>query len=75
TRKLNLADESQKRLSENIAASERRYRELFDYSQAFICTHDAEGIITAVNKTAQLMLGYPEEAMIGRPLALLIPPE
>ncbi|MCV4726408.1 hypothetical protein OFD51_35780, partial [Escherichia coli] len=26
TRKLNLADESQKRLSENIAASERRYR-------------------------------------------------
>lgn len=75
TRKLHLVYAQQQQLAETIAASEARYRELFDYSQGFICTHDSAGIITAVNKTAQIMLGYPEEAMIGRPLALLIPPE
>lgn len=75
TRKLHLVYTQQQQLAETIAASEARYRELFDYSQGFICTHNSAGIITAVNKTAQIMLGYPEEAMIGRPLALLIPPE
>lgn len=75
TRKLHLVYTQQQQLAETIAASEARYRELFDYSQGFICTHNSSGIITAVNKTAQIMLGYPEEAMIGRPLALLIPPE
>lgn len=75
TRKLHLVYAQQQQLAETIAASEARYRELFDYSQGFICTHNSAGIITAVNKTAQIMLGYQEEAMIGRPLALLIPPE
>jgi len=75
TRKLHLVYAGQQQLVEKLAASEASYRELFDYSQGFICTHDPAGVITAINKTAQNTLGYSEDAMVGRPLSMLIPPE
>ena len=48
--------------------SERRYRELVEYSLGLICTHDLTGIILSINPAAANSLGYRPEDGIGRNL-------
>jgi PAS domain-containing protein len=38
-----------KKIEERIQISEKRYRDLFNYSQAIICTHNLEGTLLTVN--------------------------
>jgi len=40
-----------KRIEEQVVRSEKRYRDLFNYSQALICTHQLDGKIISVNPT------------------------
>ena len=48
--------------------SERRYRELVEYSLGLICTHDLTGTILSINPAAAISLGYQPEDGIGQNL-------
>ena len=54
--------------SDALRDSERRYRELVEYSLGLICTHDLTGIILSINPAAANSLGYTPEEGIGRNL-------
>ncbi|MCS3797871.1 ATP-binding protein [Niastella sp. OAS944] len=65
----------QKRAEEYIQLSEKKYRDLFNYSQAWICTHDLQGKLLSVNPAASLALDYTAGEMVGRQLMEFIPQE
>jgi PAS domain S-box-containing protein len=54
--------------SDALRDSERRYRELVEYSLGLICTHDLAGRILSINPAAANSLGYRPEDGIGRNL-------
>jgi PAS domain S-box-containing protein len=54
--------------------SERRYRELVEYSLGLICTHDLTGIILSINPAAARSLGYAPADGIGRNLREFLSP-
>ena len=62
-----------KEYEEKMRRSENRYRDLYNYSQALICTHDMDGKLLAVNPAVCRALGYAEEEMLGRNLREFIP--
>ncbi len=62
-----------KLFEEQIKRKEKRYRDLFNYSQALICTHDLEGKILSVNPSLCTALGYGAEEMQGKNLSEFIP--
>jgi PAS domain S-box-containing protein len=62
-----------KEFEEKIRRSEKRYRDLFNHSQALICTHNMNGRLLAVNPEISRVLGYKEEEMIGRNIQEFIP--
>ncbi|RIJ41566.1 PAS domain-containing hybrid sensor histidine kinase/response regulator [Pontibacter oryzae] len=53
---------------EALQSSEKKYRDLINYSQAYICTHDLNGVIQSANPYLLNMLGYTNEEMIGHSL-------
>jgi hypothetical protein len=65
----------QKRAEEYIQLSEKKYRDLFNYSQAWICTHDLNGRLLSVNPAASLAMDYTAGEMVGRQLLEFIPEE
>src|ERR1700759_847714 len=58
---------------EKVKLSEKRYRDLFNYSQALICTHDMNGLLLTVNPAIRRVLGYKEEELVGKNIRLIIP--
>lgn len=56
-----------------VERNERRYRELFEHTLGLICTHDADGILLAVNPAAANALGYAIAELVGRSLAEFMP--
>ncbi|HET6432930.1 PAS domain S-box protein [Dyella sp.] len=56
-----------------LEASERRFRQLFQYSLGLICTHDYEGVLLSVNPAAARALGYSIGELLGRSLAEFMP--
>src|SRR4029453_9577266 len=54
--------------------SERRYRELVEYSLGLICTHDLAGTILSINPAAAQSLGYRCDDGIGRNLPEFLQP-
>ncbi|RFM29440.1 PAS domain S-box protein [Deminuibacter soli] len=62
-----------KKIEEQILLSERRYRDLFNYSQAMICTHDMEGRLLEVNPAFCETLELTETQLTGSLLQSLIP--
>lgn len=67
-------DITERRLSEEaLKSSEKKYRELIKYSQAYICTHDMKGHLLTVNPYLIETLGYTEEEMIGQKLSNFFP--
>lgn len=61
-----------KRIQDQIAISEKRYRDLYNYSQAIICTHDVNGKFLSVNPSFTSILGYSEEEVIGKNISDLL---
>jgi PAS domain S-box-containing protein len=55
--------------------SERRYRELVEYSLGLICTHDLTGVILSINPAAANSLGYRPADGIGRNLRDFLSPD
>lgn len=64
-----------KKFEEKIQLSEKRYRDLFNYSQALICTHDLEGNFLSVNPSMLEITGYEEHEIIGKNLKEFLLPE
>ena len=62
-----------KEFEEKVRVHEKRYRDLFNHSQALICTHDMEGKLLTVNPATCKLLGFEETEMLGRNLAEFIP--
>ena len=62
-----------RKFEEKVRFSEKRYRDLFSYSQALICTHDMEGTLLTINPEVSKTLGYSEEEMLGRKIQAFIP--
>jgi diguanylate cyclase (GGDEF)-like protein/PAS domain S-box-containing protein len=56
-----------------LEASERRFRNLFQYSLGLICTHDMDGVLLSINPAAAHSLGYAVNELIGCSLSELIP--
>src|SRR5579863_92003 len=69
TSSLARAGAERQRAVEALAGSERRYRDLFEASPSFICTHDTAGVLVGVNPAAATALGYPQQEMSGRRFA------
>ena len=46
-----------------------------EYSDDAIITKNLDGIVTSWNRSAERLFGYSAEEMIGRPVALLMPPD
>ena len=69
-------DISQRHASEvALKQSEERYQSVIESSDDAIITKSLDGIITGWNPAATRLLGYSEVEAIGRPVALLFPPE
>ncbi|HET6254476.1 MAG TPA: PAS domain S-box protein [Puia sp.] len=62
-----------KEFEEKVRVHEKRYRDLFNHSQALICTHDLDGKLLTVNPATCRILGYEESEMLGRNLGEFIP--
>jgi PAS domain S-box-containing protein len=64
-----------KKIENRIQLSEKRYRDLFNYSQAIICTHDLQGNFLTVNPALCESVGYTEEEITSKNLRDILPPE
>jgi len=62
-----------KHIEERILLGERKYREIFNYSQVWICTHKLDGELISVNPSACSLLGYAEHELVGMNLIKLLP--
>ncbi len=62
-----------KKIEEQLKINEKRFRDLFNYSQAFICTHDLDGKIITMNPAMCELLGYSEEELVDKMLTDFIP--
>ena len=62
-----------KKIEEQVVISEKRYRDLFNYSQALICTHGLNGKILTTNPAILHAMQYTEAEMIGKSIKEFIP--
>ncbi len=62
-----------KKAEEAIHRSEKRYRDLIQYSLALICTHDLEGRLLSVNPAISAAVQFSEAEMIGRKISEFMP--
>lgn len=62
-----------KQIEDKVLVNEKRYRDLFNYSQALICTHDLEGKLLSVNPAICNIIGYTSEELIGRNIKEFVP--
>lgn len=64
-----------KRMEDELRQREASYREIVEYSQAMLCTHDLEGKILSANERAAKSLGIDREKLPGMNLGDILAPE
>ncbi len=64
-----------KAIEQKIQRSEKKYRDLINFSYAFIITHDTDGHILSVNPSVCRTLEYAYAELIGKPLSDFMMPE
>lgn len=62
-----------KNIERQVQLSEKKYKDLFNYSQAIICTHDLEGNLLEVNPMLCQMLEKNESELAGKNLRSFLP--
>ncbi len=62
-----------KQLEEQVQLNEKRFRDLFNFSQAMICTHDLGGKLLTVNPFICKTLEYGESEMVSNNLIDFLP--
>ncbi len=62
------------RLRQDLRASEERYRNLFENASDAILSFTGSGVVTAVNRGLERMLGWSREDLVGQSLDRLLPP-
>jgi PAS domain S-box-containing protein len=62
-----------KEYEKQIELRERKYKELFNFSQAIICTHNLAGVIIDVNPAFCEQTGYFEDEARGKPISIFLP--
>lgn len=65
---------AERRAIRAIETSERRFRDLFEYSAGYICIHSLEGVLLAINPAAAASLGRTVAELLGASLLDLIGP-
>jgi PAS domain S-box-containing protein len=70
-----LANTEQRRLEEELRASEDRYRVLAETASEAIIMIDQDSKILFVNPATEEIFGYRREEILGQELTILIPPE
>jgi PAS domain S-box-containing protein len=60
-------------IEQAVATNEKRYRDLFNYSQALICTHDLSGKMLSVNPSLCKTIGYEASELLQHYLYEFIP--
>ena len=63
------------RAEEALRESESRYRDLVEYSQYLICTHDLRGTILSLNQGAAKNLGYNPSFLLNKNIRDFLAPE
>jgi len=64
-----------KRAEETLRESEDCYRDLVEFSQHLICTHDLRGQILSVNQEGAKLLGYEQRSLLNKNIRDLLVPE
>ena len=62
-----------KYIEQQVKFSEKRYRDLINFSQGIIITHDFTGIVKSINPAVEKILGIPPDAVVGKNLVSFIP--
>lgn len=62
-----------KKIEEQIKLSESKFKEIYDYSQALICTHDLDGRLLSVNNAIINTLEYSEDELLGQFVYSVLP--
>jgi PAS domain S-box-containing protein len=73
--KLQMEIDERKRAEETLRESEDRYRDLVEYSQYLILTHNLEGQILSVNQGGVGHLGFDQKDFFNKNIRDLLPPE
>jgi PAS domain S-box-containing protein len=64
-----------KRIEEELAKSETRYRSLVETAGAAVASADVQGNLSFVNETLCKMLGYSQDELIGKPFIAFVHPD
>jgi PAS domain S-box-containing protein len=59
-------------LSKDLERSERRLRRVIETAPGGIVVVDADGVVTLVNRAAELMFGYGRDELVGSPIEELL---
>jgi PAS domain S-box-containing protein len=62
------------RVEEALRESEMKFRSVVQSANDAIVLADSMGTVLLANLSAQLLFGYPEAEIVGKPLTLLMPP-
>lgn len=74
-RAMNRHREELARTQKDLAANEKKLREIIEYSRGLICTHSLDGVLLSANPAAAHALGHEVEDLIGRNVRELVPAE
>ncbi len=67
--------QERKQAEEALRESEDRYRDLVEYSQYLICTHDLQGQILSANQEGAKLLGYNKTDLEGKNIRDFVGPK